>query len=425
MAVVNHQVRMDGGAPIDKGLTLTHAFTPGDLAAHDFSVRSEDNEGNFSDWATINAAALDPSASSLLKINGGGGAERGWIADTGLYTAPGGGVHDFASNTLHLANGIWQGISAPTNFLADETIYRYLRYSTGGTITYNLTGFIPWATHTIRLHIYGSAAQPINQTISINGVQVKGLYGASLQTFTIEEFDAKADSSGNFQIVLDGTALRAGVSGIEVMQPIQGQTTMLFALGDSITDYGGTIGAANTWPAQLATAYAGNQGGPNPAAPLYVIGYDEDALFTARMLAVAGTTIADQTPLLATGVSNHAGSLWDRQVVFLLAGTNDIAATRTLVQMQDDVTDFFNAIPANVTHKGVGTVTEFGVGDVVRDAFNAWLLANSLGFDFVCDFDAAMPDRTDLTYFDPDGTHPSVGGCTVRKNMIKAAIDAL
>lgn len=71
MAVVNYQVRINGGSPIDVGNVLE--YTAGSLAGdtnYDFEVRAEDASGNFSAWCSVQTfRTLAPLFSVLSTTN--------------------------------------------------------------------------------------------------------------------------------------------------------------------------------------------------------------------------------------------------------------------------------------------------------------------------------------------------------------------
>lgn len=120
-------------------------------------------------------------------------------------------------------------ISGVTN-PAPEAVYQTVRY--GSNFSYNLTGFAPNSSHTVRLHFsepYWGTALSSNQggtgsrvfNVSINGTQVLNNFdvyqtAGGADKAVIEEFPVTADSNGEISIQFTAVTDNAMVSGIEV-----------------------------------------------------------------------------------------------------------------------------------------------------------------------------------------------------------------
>lgn len=126
-------------------------------------------------------------------------------------------------------------------------------------------------------------------------------------------------------------------------------------------------------------------------------------------------------------------------IVFVWGMVNDMAGDPGELLDENDLYAGLTALVASYQAAGftVGVGTELPTdsptfvtanqNNVIRPAYNALVIANSAGADFVVDFsdDPDLDDATDETYFDPDGTHLQQAAVAKQAVLIKAAIDAL
>jgi lysophospholipase L1-like esterase len=224
---------------------------------------------------------------------------------------------------------------------------------------------------------------------------------------------------------LDGATMTTGrpiVTGISVFSP--GQTRVVVALGDSITDGNRPVaGALHSWPEQLARRLAARGG---------------------RMRYAVSNAGISGNRLLQPGVAPEMGSAGlarlDRDVlridglgyVVLLEGTNDIGVSgHTLfgdnpAVTVDDLVAGYRQVIGRAHARGarviVGTILPFGGSpshsspekEALRQQVNRWIRTSGEP-DGVADFDAALRDAADPARmqerFDSgDHLHPNEAG---------------
>jgi hypothetical protein len=356
-------------------------------------------------------------------INAGGAAASQWIADTGLYDT-GSAYNTFSGGWQANSTPLTPGLAAPTD------VYQYVRFS-ASTMTYTLTGLRPSLPCWVRVHS-GDPGFGWQQSININGVEVQAAYVLATAAgggtkIGIKEFVANADVSGNIAIAfIPAGGGSAAVSAIEIAQPVPMKYRMIHTAGDSRTSGGGPIGTSDTWVGQLVPLYSANE---FDVSGVSIGSYDDQAKWNFQMAAFSGDTIAMQETRTGLTINPWQSSLNDPEVVFLDCGTNDLIAHQNTAFIEAALTSYFASLnPGFIT--GIGTILPStlitGADETTRLAVNSWILANSLGLDFVVDVAgiSQLQDPSDTTYY-YDGTHCTFAGYTLWANLIKPYFDAL
>jgi len=123
----------------------------------------------------------------------------------------------------------------------------------------------------------------------------------------------------------------------------------------------------------------------------------------------------------------------DATSVVVLGGVNDLAAGRTLAQMQGDAAAIYAAAAAAGVRCVACTILPFkgsaawnAAREIIRDGFNAWLLAGPTNVDQVVDTAAALADPLDeekllAAYDSGDHVHPSNAGGDALADAIRTA----
>jgi lysophospholipase L1-like esterase len=403
----------------DNNLTVNLGIIPFDSASNPRDITQVINR-NLSFTTSSRAAVMQYIACGNPSINGS------WITDTGLFSA--GTVLDSSNTNWQDATPLLPGMSQQGN------VYRYLRYH-NAIMTYTLTGYIPETPCLLRIHS-GDQGYGFQQSINVNGVEVQPTYvvqtdaGGSTK-IGIKEFTVCPDYAGNVAIsFIPQGGGQAAVTAIELHQPKPARFKTVHCAGDSITAGGGVITNIDTWVYQLAEAKNGNVFSVNPTQSTAIRGYDEKAKWNFHITAISGNRIDEQTSIATSYITPFRRTLNEKEAVFLLCGINDILQGASLATLQSRTTAFFAGLAPEFI-KGIGTITGTsgaytlsGGQETIRTQFNTWIKANSLGLNFVVDFnaDSRLTNASDTTYF-YDGLHCTRAGYTVRANLIRIAIE--
>jgi len=139
-------------------------------------------------------------------------------------------------------------------------------------------------------------------------------------------------------------------------------------------------------------------------------------------MATMGVAVFDPELTRNAAYTNQTAILW--------GGTNDIVGGATLQDLQDDATAWIAGRKAAGAKTVILTIIprsdNSGAAELVRQAFNAWIVTGASGADVVCDVaaDARLQDPTDLTYFKDDEVHLIAAGHEVVAGYVRTAIDA-
>lgn len=380
-----------------------------------------DDEANESDEFIINVPVQNTAPPVTIRLNCGDTSSGIWAADA--Y---------FDSGSSYSSGSVWATPLLPGRGASND-VYTKFRFK-AGTIKYTLTGLNPSADALIRIH-YGDQGFGFVQSINANGVEKVASY--TLQTDAggstkvgIKEFTAAADGDG--ELVLDfigGTT--SAVSAIEVLQPVPAPYNMIHTCGDSTTAGGGPISETEAWFNQLGILLNGNVARLNNNSGNDFIGtYDETKKWTVHNMARSGDPIETQESLMTTYANPYLyDALLDKSIMFLSCGINNVLASESAATIQGKLTSFFAAVDSGFT-TGIGTLTPStlltGGQETVRQAVNSWIRANSLGVDFIVDWedDARLADASDTDYY-YDGLHNTEDGHIVRAEIMRDVLEAL
>lgn len=141
-------------------------------------------------------------------------------------------------------------------------------------------------------------------------------------------------------------------------------------------------------------------------------------------LGIGGQT-AVQMAADATTVDTLYAAYGKRNVVVCWAGTNDLAGGATAAQAYTALSGYivgrkaagFKVIAVNCLPRGTNGVLNTAITD-----YNALISANTVGADALVDVHTAMPDATDLTYFDADQIHLNAVGYGVAAALVAAVV---
>ena len=341
----------------------------------------------------------------------------------------------FDSGSSYNSGSVWATPLLPGRGASND-VYQKLRYKSG-TIKYTFTGLAKNEDVLVRVH-YGDQGFGFVQSINANGVEKVASY--TLQTdaggstkIGIKEFTAAADGDG--ELVLDfigGTS--SAMSAIEVLQPVPNPYNMIHTCGDSTTAGGGPISETEAWFNQLAILLDGNAARLNNNSGNDFIGtYDETKKWTVHLMARSGDPIETQESLMVTYANPYLyADLLDKSIMFLSCGINNVLAGDSAATIQTKLTSFFAAVDSGFT-TGIGTITPTtGIyalssgQETIRQAVNTWIRANSLGLDFIVDWeaDSRLSTPSNGTYY-YDGLHNTEAGHIVRAEIMRDAINAL
>lgn len=436
---IGFKLRINGGVLVDSvtdvGETTTHDFT-GLSADTEYAVEladydTSDPDGTMSEWSEIVRATTEAGPGAIsLRINCGKTSTQGrWVDQTAYVTA--GTPFDNNITGYYVLN-------VPQPGHAENDIY-----SSGqrGAWKYTFNGLDPGTACLVRVHHhdYDSGTGVFAQSVKANSVTKLAEY--DLGTFDtghradIKEFTVTPDGGGS--LVIEGvpaSGKEGNVNLLEIRQPAPSPGyRMIHACGDSTTSGIGSEGTLGSYPRQI---------GRNIDASVYQInytedfnGYDETRPYTIHIHAQPGTLIETQTGFISSFITPQAYTTWEKNIVTLMCGVNNIgAATDDAPTIIGKLTDFFDGLPAGVTHKVICKIlpAKFvndnpGFVSVWNDV-NDWIEANTEGYDVVVDFvasDSRLGDPTDLTYWNSDNLHPNEAGHSLMAAVLQPILLAL
>jgi hypothetical protein len=197
------------GNQIAHGITVT-SFPDSGLACNTayFYLVEAANAGGTSAPPNQATATTQACVSPFFQINAGRPAIAPFNADKDFV---GGGMISHA-NTIDLS-----GVTNP----APMAVYQTARV---GNFSYTVPGFTPGSSHTVRLHFaetYFSTAGARKFNVTINGTQVLSAFdifaaaGAKNKAI-VQQFTAKANSSGQYVVQFTSVVNQSLLSAIEV-----------------------------------------------------------------------------------------------------------------------------------------------------------------------------------------------------------------
>jgi len=381
--------------------------------------------------ATFKAGAgVPPIGADGLRIDAGRTVSEGnWQNQTGYVT---GGTATNAGTTGLELNAIMKPGRA-------QNTHIYGSYQSGtSACQYTFSGLTPSTNCLVRVHCHdiGAGAGVYQHSIKANGVTKVSAYdvrtyAGAANTIGIKEFTAAADGSGVLVIEMAPVSTFSFiVHGIEVRQPVPSPKYIkLVTAGDSITRGGGPVGSTQNWPSVLATLLTGGGSAYDPIINTYDVAYDETNIWLIEDIARSGETWIDQTGHSTTHVAPNDDPLWEKQIVFGMAGHNDPYILGTgLSGMITNATNFFAGIPAGWI-MGIGTILPQSPAETLYyDDYNDWVRTTAmgaLGLDFIVDWDSIMsfdPSDTANLY---DGIHPTVARHAIMAGLMQPIIEAL
>lgn len=259
MAIVTHQVSINGGPALDMGLAIpmiVEGLTPGTYYSS-FRIREKDGAGNVSEWVECGSATTDAAPDPVnLRVNAGQAAAFSpFVADTG-----GSGGTQYNG----LSSPDLTGLTDP----APAGVYNSKRYADpGNSFTYTFTVNAS-VDYLIRLHHHTEVASAVHQA-TINGV-AKTPYdpyvdaGNAANKGFIKEYTITQGAGTSLTIEIEGDgASYSGVCGIEVLEvlPMSISTSVLDE-GTPGSPYSDTLVAENevgsvTWAITSGSLPAG------------------------------------------------------------------------------------------------------------------------------------------------------------------------
>lgn len=168
-------------------------------------------------------------------------------------------------------------------------------------------------------------------------------------------------------------------------------------------------------------------------------GYDRQlALLYATQPKITNVGVGGQS--LSTMTSNAVSisdvelsrnSEYTNQIAVLWGGTNDIVGGGSLGDLQTNMLSWVSGRQAAGAKVVVLTIIprsdNSAAEDLVRLAFNEWILTGATGADAIANVnaDSRLQDPTDGTYFKADEVHLIAAGHAIVADYVKAAIDSL
>ena len=147
--------------------------------------------------------------------------------------------------------------------------------------------------------------------------------------------------------------------------------------------------------------------------------------FSNPLLAVAGSTtgvmISDQLPMAS--ITYDASR--SENVYLLMAGINDLRTAVPLATIQANITTIVSSLQATGFKVVLQTVLkDFNTDWTDRYTLNAWILANSIGADYIVNHTTTLME-TDSSYYEVDQLHPNGMGMQLIADTVSPIINSI
>lgn len=158
-----------------------------------------------------------------------------------------------------------------------------------------------------------------------------------------------------------------------------------------------------------------NRGEDYPSVALAALG----SAWERVNLGIAGQTQATMLSRAAAAVTPYFGAGSGKNVSVLLGGINDLAAGVSAATIYANHLTYLAARKSTGFQTAESTILKAtiltGPQETARQALNVLIRGDATKYDVLFDFDAdpRLQDPTNLTYFQPDGTHPTAAGAAV------------
>lgn len=181
----------------------------------------------------------------------------------------------------------------------------------------------------------------------------------------------------------------------------------LGALGDSITFGRAISGNAKSNYIERTLANLGN------------------TYFTNPLLALAGDTTADVITMQLPLVASTYDATRTKNIYTLMIGINDLRASVSLATIQANITTIVGDLQTAGFEVVIQTVLpDFNTAWVDRAPLNTWILANSIGAEYVVDYRSTLLE-TDVSLYEVDKLHPLPTGMQLIADNLWLTINSI
>lgn len=149
-----------------------------------------------------------------------------------------------------------------------------------------------------------------------------------------------------------------------------------------------------------------------------------NSYFSNPLLAVSGSVtqqmIDDQLPLVAGTFKAR-----DKNVYVVMAGINDLRLSIPLATIQANITTIVGDLQtAGFTVVLQTVLPDFNTAWADRPTLNAWIIANTIGADYIVDHTTSLLE-TDNSYYEVDLLHPNPSGMQLIADNLSPTINLI